>query len=117
VDDTPGTPPGITAFEFPDSMSSAPGTTVIGTVGFRDREGDVVRAVLEEVSDPNGAVLPAELELDLGGETDGEFTFEGYACPSTSPGCITGTVTLRLILEDAAGNRSEPVTYSFTVAE
>lgn len=117
VDDTPGTPPGITSFEFPDTVSSAAGTTVIGTVGFRDREGDVVRAVIEEVSDPNGAFVPNDLELDLGGETDGEFTFEGYVCPSTSPGCITGTVTLRLILEDAAGNRSEPVTYSFTVAE
>jgi hypothetical protein len=73
--------------------------------------------VIEEVSDPNGAFVPNDLELDLGGETDGEFAFEGYVCPSASPGCITGTVTLRLTLEDAAGNRSEPVTYAFTVAE
>jgi hypothetical protein len=28
-----------------------------------------------------------------------------------------GTVTLRLSLEDARGNRSDPITYTFTVAE
>ena len=117
VDDTPGTPPGITFFEFPDTVSSAPGTTVVATVGFRDREGDIVRALVEEVSDPNGAFVPNDLDVEIGGDTEGELTFEGYICPSTSAGCITGTVTLRLTLEDAEGNRSEPITYSFTVAE
>ncbi|HEY7529481.1 MAG TPA: hypothetical protein VIC56_02245 [Gemmatimonadota bacterium] len=117
VDDTPGTPPGITSFEFPDTVSNAAGTTVLATVGFRDREGDVVRAIVEEVSDPDGAFVPNDLELTLGGATDGEFTFEGYICPSSSAGCIVGTVTLRLSLEDARGNRSDPITYTFTVAE
>lgn len=116
-----GSPPAITSLTFPATVSNDAGSTASGDLGYADPDGDIVEGLAEEVSDPNGAfdvISPVDLSTIAVGSS-GSFTFDGYGCPSDAgpAGCPTGPVTLRLSLRDAAGNLSEPYTYSFEVVE
>ena len=99
-----GTPPEITFIDFPTEIP-ADGSEHTGYVGFKDPDGDVIRADFEVVS----AVEFQPFSIDLQqfrGLKEGVFTF-------TISTMTPQEVTLRLILVDEAGNRSEPKEFSF----
>jgi DNA-binding beta-propeller fold protein YncE len=100
----PQEPPTILAIELPQkiALNSHP---IPGTVHFQDPDGDL-RAARFRVID--GKYDPFTIELDLvPGQTEGSFNFT-VSCT------ISQRVTLKLVLVDRAGNRSEPEGFSFT---
>jgi hypothetical protein len=106
-----GTPPTITTFQIPATISTAAGTRADFVVGFGDPDGDVTTLRIEEVSDPSAA-FPGNLDLDILALADGRDTGtvrETLVC-NLPPGqqCPAGRVTLRFTLLDAAGNGSAP---------
>ena len=117
---TAGSRPAITSVTFPARVSNNPGTSVNITVGFTDPDGDLVQLRYEEVTDPNDAITISpeieDLPAEVSGKTAGTFTTVGYGC-NDPDGCVTGPVTVRLILQDAAGNPSEPYTLSFDIVD
>lgn len=116
-----GSSPVITSLTFPATVSNDAGTIASGEIGYSDPDGDIVEGLAEEVSDPNNAftvISPIDLSTIAVG-TSGTFEFTGFQCSASAgaAGCPTGPVTLRLTLRDAAGNLSEPYTYSFEIVE
>jgi hypothetical protein len=120
VTTTAGSGPAITSVTFPARVSNNPGTSVNIKVGFTDPDGDLVQLKYEEVADPNDAITIApeieDIPAEVSGKTAGTFTTVGYAC-NDPDGCVTGPVTVRLILQDWAGNQSEPYTFSFEIVD
>ena len=99
-----GSPPEITFIDFPKEIP-ADGSEHIGYVGFKDPDGDVIRADFEVVRAVD--FQPFSLNLQqFKGLKEGVFTF-------TISTMTPQEVTLRLILVDEADNRSEPEEFSF----
>jgi len=98
----PQEPPTILAIELPQNIALN-GLAIPGRVFFRDPDGDLHLAHFRVV---DGKYDPFTIELE-GGQTEGSFSFT-VSCT------ISQRVTLKLILEDQAGNRSKPEGFSFT---
>jgi len=99
-----GSPPEITYVDFPKEIN-ADGTPVHGIVGFRDPDGDLLKAIFAVAT----AVDFQPFEVDLSefqGQTEGEFPFE---ISTTTP----QKVTLNLTLLDQEGNASPSVLFTF----
>jgi YVTN family beta-propeller protein len=99
-------PPEITALNFPDRIT-ADGTPVAGQVGFKDPDGDLVRADFEVIEAQNFASFSVDPQAR--GKVEGSFVFR---IATTIP----QRVRLRVTLVDAAGNKSTPREFGF-VAE
>jgi hypothetical protein len=107
-----GWPPSVTFINFPDTIPGAPGDRTRATVGFSDRDGDIVRCYVEVVS----ADLPFDpfnWDPGVSGRTQGTFGLN-IGCAPGGGGCSGSSVTLRVILRDDKDNRSYPVNFSFT---
>lgn len=98
-----GSTPQITSIEFPKEIQ-ADGQEVVGTVGFKDPDGDIVEARFEVVQ----AVLFESFRFNPGvlGQREGQFEFYIYTF-------IPQEVTLRVTLVDQAGHESPPVEFAF----
>ena len=99
-----GSPPEITYVDFPKEIN-ANGIPVQGTAGFRDSNGDLLKAIFAVVT----AVDFQPFEVDLSGlqdQTEGKFSFE---ISTMTP----QKVTLNLTLLDQEGNASPPVFFTF----
>lgn len=101
----PGTSsaPEIVKIEFPEEIE-ANGEEVIGYVSFRDPDGDVVEARFEVVE----ATLFESFRFDpeVQGMKEGRFPFVIFVM-------LPQEITLRVVLVDAQGNRSEPKEFRF----
>ncbi len=104
------TPPEITSVTPNPVLSSTMGGSETPIeVAFVDAGGDLDRLRIVEVSDPDGALDPSDVDLsDLFGETSGTFTFFTICNQPPTAQCQSGTATADFILVDAAGNESEP---------
>lgn len=101
-------PPSITSIDFPGQIP-ADGSSVRGTVGFRDPDGDINWVTFDVVQATNFTPFeynPVE-SLVEGDTTDGVFAFRIWCN-------IDQSVTLRTTLYDEAGNSSGPVDFSFS---
>ncbi|MBI1741749.1 PKD domain-containing protein [Candidatus Acetothermia bacterium] len=100
-----GSAPAVDFISFPSSIA-ADGKDVRGLVGFKDAEGDLVRANFDVVKSSDLKSFSLDLKLD--GQKEGTFEF---AVSSST----VQDVTLRLTLVDRAGNKSIPKEFSFSV--
>jgi hypothetical protein len=103
-------PPAITSVTpNPVLASTAGGTVTPIDVGFREPDGDLDVLRIVEISDPEGAFNPSDIDVsDLLGETAGTFEIT-TTCDQVPPAtCQTGTVLVDFVLVDAAENESEP---------
>ena len=99
-----GPPPEVTYVDFANEIN-ADGICVQGTVGFRDSDGDLLKAIFA-VTAADG-FRPFEVDLSpFQGQTEGEFSFE---ISTMTP----QKVTLNLILLDQEGNASPSVFFTF----
>jgi hypothetical protein len=99
-----GSPPEITYVDFPKEIN-ADGTPVQGTVGFRDSNGDLLKAIFAVAA----AVDFQPFQVDLSefrDQIEGEFPFE---ISTMTP----QKVTLNLTLLDQEGNASPSVFFTF----
>jgi len=96
--------PVINAIEFPPQIPAS-GDPVQGLIRFSDPEGDLAEARFEVLE----AVAFENFSLDLlgaAGITRGNFTFEVHST-------LDQEIVLRVILIDAMGHESEPITLRF----
>jgi hypothetical protein len=103
-------PPEITSVTpNPVLASTAGGTVTPIEVGFQDPDGDLDVLRIVEISDPESAFDPSDIDVsDLLGETAGTFEIT-TTCDQVPPAtCQTGTVLVDFVLVDATGNESEP---------
>jgi hypothetical protein len=98
-----GSAPQIT-FIFFDAEIKADGTPASGLVGFKDPDGDVIKAVFDVVQATD--FQPFSFDPQVKGIEEGAFEF-------TLATKVPQRVTLRLTLIDEAGNRSQPKDFSF----
>jgi parallel beta-helix repeat protein len=98
-----GSAPQIT-FIFFDAEIKADGTPASGLVGFKDPDGDVIKAVFDVVQATD--FQPFSFDPQVKGIKEGAFEF-------TLATKVPQRVTLRLTLIDEAGNRSQPKDFSF----
>lgn len=108
--DPGNSPPEITSVTPNPVMASTAGGTVTPIdVGFREPDGDLDVLRIVEISDPEGAFNPSDIDVsDLLGETAGTFEIT-TTCDQVPPAtCQSGTVAVDFVLVDAAGNESEP---------
>lgn len=96
--------PEILAIEFPERIA-ADGSEVIGTVRFRDREGDIVLAEFKVIEAQ--AFEPFSFDPGVMGQKEGSFPFAVFSL-------LPQRVTLELTLVDRLGHRSQPKRFSFT---
>lgn len=96
--------PEILAIEFPERIE-ADGSEVVGTVRFRDREGDIVLAEFKVVEAQ--AFEPFSFDPEVAGQKEGGFQFAVFSL-------IPQKVTLEVTLVDRLGQRSRPKRFSFT---
>jgi len=99
-----GSSPEITYVDFPKEIN-ADGTPVQGTIGFRDSDGNLIKAIFAVAA----AVDSQPFQVDLSGlqdQTEGEFSFE---ISTMTP----QKVTLNLTLLDQEGNASSSVFFTF----
>jgi hypothetical protein len=106
--------PTIVSLTFPDTISSAPGTDNVGTVGFTDPDGNITLFILQNVTDPANPSQPVSSDPGVSGSTQGTFTFH-IGCQGPSP-CQSGPETWTMVLQDADANTSQPFVFSFEVA-
>lgn len=99
-----GTPPEITFVDFPMEIP-ADGSEHTGYIGFKDPDGDVIRADFEVVRAVDFQSFSIDLQ-QFKGLKEGVFSF-------TISTMTPQEVTLRLTLIDETGNRSEPEELSF----
>lgn len=95
--------PEITLLDFP-KLIPPDGTQMLGTIGFRDPDADIISAdftVVKAVS-----FSPFSFDPHVNGKVDGIFQFLIYSE-------LGQQVTLRVTLTDAKGNKSPPRTFSF----
>lgn len=103
------TPPAVDRITFPASIDIDQDQN--GLVRFEDPDGDIVEAQFEIIEgDASTIVLEPGLSFDpeVEGETDGAFRFTVHVTQAQ-------TVTLQLILVDAAGLESKSVEFTFDV--
>jgi len=99
-----GSPPEITYVDFPKEIS-ADGTPVQGTVGFRDSNGGLLKAIFAVAAADD--FQPFEVDLSsFQGQEEGGFSFEISTTSSQK-------VTLNLTLLDQEGNASPSVLFTF----
>lgn len=98
-----GSAPQITFISF-DAEIKADGNPVSGFVGFKDPDGDVIRAEFDVVQATD--FQPFSFDPKVKGAKEGVFEF---ALATRVP----QRVTLKLTLVDEAGNRSQPKDFSF----
>lgn len=96
--------PEILALEFPESIT-ADGSEILGTVRFRDRDGDIALAEFAVVE--ASAFEPFSFDPEVAGQKEGSFTFVVFSY-------LPQQVTLELTLIDRQGHRSRPKRFSFT---
>jgi len=102
-----GSSPEISSVEFREWIL-AYGQAVEGRVGFKDPDGDIVRAEFTVVEAED--FEPFSFDPKVEGQTEGEFTLS----LSTR---VVQEVTLELVLIDREGNRSDPWRFSFSARE
>jgi len=103
-----GSPPEITYVDFPKEIN-ADGTPVQGTVGFRDSNRDLLKAIFAVAT----AVDFQPFQVDLSGlqdQTEGEFSFEIRTMTPQK-------VMLNLTLLDQEGNTSPSVFFTVEAIE
>lgn len=100
---TTSTRPEIVAIQFPKKIQ-ADGNEVLGTIRFRDGDGDIVRAEFEVVEAQSFESFSFDPEVE--GEKQGSFQFAVF---TTFP----QQVTLEVTLIDGEGHRSRPKQFSF----
>jgi hypothetical protein len=99
-----GCPPEITYVDFPNEIN-ADGTCVQGRVGFRDSNGDLLKAIFAVAAVDD--FQPFEVDLSpFQGQTEGKFSFE---ISTMTP----QKVALNLTLLDQEGNASPSVFFTF----
>jgi hypothetical protein len=99
--------PAIISIDFPSEIP-ADGSSIDGTVQFRDPDGDVNWVTFDVISASDFAPFafnPSD-NLARGDATDGTFEFYMW-CSAVQ------NVTMRVTLFDAAGNSSAPVDFGF----
>jgi hypothetical protein len=96
--------PEILAIEFPERIA-ADGSEVLGTVKFRDRDGDIVLAEFKVIEAQ--AFEPFSFDPEVIGQREGSFPFAVFSL-------IPQRVTLEVTLIDRLGQRSRPKRFSFT---
>jgi hypothetical protein len=96
--------PEILAIEFPERIA-ADGSEVVGTVKFRDRDGDIVLAEFKVIEAQ--AFEPFSFDPEVMGQREGSFPFAVFSL-------IPQRVTLEVTLIDRLGQRSRPKRFSFT---
>lgn len=96
--------PEILGIEFPETIS-ADGSEALGTVRFRDRDGDIVLAEFRVVA--ASAFEPFSFDPEVAGQREGSFPFVVFSY-------LPQKVTLELTLTDRLGHRSQPKRFSFT---
>nr|BAL58742.1 hypothetical protein HGMM_OP2C290 [Candidatus Acetothermum autotrophicum] len=99
-----GSPPEIVFIDFPKQIQ-ADGTKVPGFVGFKDPDGNLARADFSIVQAKDLQPFTVDLK-HLKGVKEGVFEFQ---IATQTP----QQATLRVILVDEAGNRSQPTEFSF----
>lgn len=95
--------PQITFIDFP-KLIPPDGTRVLGTMGFRDPDGDI--ASVEFAVAKAVAFTPFSFNPDVKGKIEGIFQFFIFSE-------IGQQVSLRVILSDEKGNKSQPKELSF----
>jgi len=100
----PGTAPEIIFIDFPKQIQ-ADGTKVSGFVGFKDADGDLAKAEFSVVQAKDLQPFTIDLKI-LKGIKEGVFEFQ---IATKTP----QQATLRVVLADEAGNRSQPGEFSF----
>lgn len=95
-------PPEILSIDFPAEIPNN-GSRINGTVRFRDPDGDINWVRFETLS---GNFTPFSFDPEVSGQTSGSFGFLIW-CNETQ------TVTVRVILQDQAGNESAPFDFTF----
>jgi hypothetical protein len=100
----PGTTPEIIFIDFPKQIQ-ADGTKVSGFVGFKDADGDLAKAEFSVVQAKDLQPFTIDLKI-LKGIKEGVFEFQ---IATKTP----QQATLRVVLVDEAGNRSQPGEFSF----
>ena len=111
--------PVITDIRMPATMLNTPGSTIDGTIHFKDANGDVTHHcsnVISGSTNPRSRCIPLEnLGIDLNGVTEGTIPI-GWFCPDNAGSearCeIIGWI-VEATLMDAAGNVSQPLRYTF----
>ena len=82
--------PEIVSLSFPATISNVPGSVEMGTIEFRDRNGDVVQECRDVISgDANEGCIDVE---GVHGMTEGTIPFT-WRCPEGTRNCTTGEVT------------------------
>ena len=115
VDPTGSAPTVTSVTPNPVLASAAGGAETPFTIEFADPDGDLAVLRIVEISDPNGAFNPGDVPLDdLAGETTGSFTLFASCAEAPPARCQSGTVTIDLVLIDAAGNMSAPFRVTIT---
>jgi PKD repeat protein len=100
-----GSSPFIEFISFPSTIA-ADSKDVRGTVGFKDADGDVVRATFDVVKATD--FKPFSLDLKLDGQREGAFEF-------SLASATVQEITLKLTLSDRAGHKSAAKEFSFAV--
>ncbi|MCR4404148.1 MAG: hypothetical protein NUW06_02455 [Candidatus Acetothermia bacterium] len=103
VSTTTPTRPEIVAIEFPEKID-ADGSEVLGTVKFRDREGDIVLAEFKVIEAQ--AFESFSFDPEVRGQKEGSFQFYVFTI-------LPQRVTLEVTLVDRQGHRSVPKRFSF----
>ncbi|MFN3309269.1 MAG: hypothetical protein ACK44E_08685 [Anaerolineales bacterium] len=98
----PSSPPEILSIDFPAEIPND-GSRINGTVRFRDPDGDINWVRFETLS---GRFTPFSFDPSVSGQTSGSLGFLIW-CNETQ------TVTVRVILQDRAGNESVPFDFTF----
>ncbi len=99
-----GSPPEITYVDFPKEIN-ADGVPVHGAVGFRDSDGDLLKAIFAVAAADDFQSFEVDLS-EFRDQIEGEFRFEISTMTSQK-------VTLNLTLLDQEGNASPSVFFSF----
>jgi hypothetical protein len=112
VDPLSGGPePLVISLDLPATISSTPGSSIVGTVEFADPDADVARVFVDVLSGP---ASPFDFDPQVRGEDMGSFQFNIF-CPPEGDPCGTGDVQATLTIEDARQNRSQPFPFGYTV--
>jgi hypothetical protein len=109
--------PVVENVSFPSTIPSAPGVFTEGTATIADVNGDMIAAHFRAVSVSNTPVQGGGFDISFGtraqGVTRGTFSFQ-LGCSTQSTRNCSGTTVMRLTVEDAAGNISDPRDFTFT---
>ena len=97
-----GHTPRVTGVDFP-SVIRANGERTSGWVSFHDPDRDISWVTFEAV---DGFFSNFEFDPNVGGQTDGWFDFYVYTW-------LSQRITLKVILYDRQGNRSQPYYFDF----